>query len=199
MSDQAHYGNHCERVVFPAHEQIDPSLYAREIARYRWAMSYVQPGQSVLELGCTCGYGTRFLPRSCAYVGVDYDEPIIQYARREYERTTPGNIQFVCATIDHYLSALIDRTFDVVIALEVIEHVPNGRAVAQELKTVAPTVLLSMPYLEPPGFWGPHHVLHMQTEADYPGFKYEYMYADGTIHDQPSQQRASLLLLRRQR
>jgi 2-polyprenyl-3-methyl-5-hydroxy-6-metoxy-1,4-benzoquinol methylase len=196
MNDQAHYGNHCERIVFSHEELIDPSLYAREIARYEWAMRHVQPGQAVLELGCTCGYGTRFLPEGCTYVGVDYDEPIVQYARREYG--APPEITFVCATIDHYLSALIDRPFDVVIALEVIEHVMNGRAVAQRLKGYAPTVLISTPYQEPPGFWGPHHVLHLQSEADYPGFEYQYLYRDGGLHPEPdrSPASASLMLMR---
>jgi len=199
MSDQARLGNHCERVVFPASEYIDPSLYCRELARYRWAMSYVQPGQAVLELGCTCGYGTRFLPEECTYVGVDYDEPIVQYARAHYgwePRTS-----FVCATIDHYLNALIDRPFDVIIAMEVIEHVPNGRPVAQRLKTYAATVLLTTPYNEPPGFWGPHHVLHHLTEQDFPGFTYAYLYRDGVIHATPdvTPASASLMLLRWQR
>ena len=196
MSDQDVYGNQCERVVFPHEKVIDESLYCRELARYRWAMRHVQPGQFVLELGCTCGYGTRFLPVGCySYVGVDYDEPIIQYARREYEHTRPGICQFVCATIDHYLDALIDRSFDVIIAMEVIEHVPNGREVAQRLKQYAPTVLLTTPYKEPVGFWGPHHVLHELSEVDFPDFTYRYMYADGTIHDQPSLTPASLMLL----
>ena len=194
MSDQDRYGNSCERVVFGRDEPIDESLYCRELARYRWAVSHVKPGDRVLEFGCTCGYGTRFLPEYCSYVGVDYDEPIVQYARREYGLDWPAH-SFVCATIDHYLNALIDRAFDVVIAMEVIEHVPNGRAVAQWLKQYAQTVLLTTPYKEPVGFWGPHHVLHMQTEADYPDFTYQYMYADGTIHESPSPEPASLLLL----
>lgn len=191
MSDQDRLGNHCERVVF-GHEPIDEALYCREVARYRWAASHVREGDRVLEFGCTSGYGTRFLPELITYTGVDYDEPIIQYARQHFG--APDR-RFVCSTIDHYLNALIKESAEIIIAMEVIEHVTNGREVAQRFKDYADRVVVTTPYLEPPGFWGPHHVLHHLTEADFPGFTVRYMYADGSIHPTPSTEPASLMLL----
>jgi SAM-dependent methyltransferase len=194
MSDQDVYGNHCERVVF-GHEPINPSLYAREIARYRWAALPILPNMRVIEFGCTSGYGTRFLPPGITYTGVDYNGLIIDYARAHFG--APG-YTFVHATIDDYLDAHIERLVDpvdVILALEVIEHVPNGREVAQRMKQYATTLRLTTPYREPPGFWGPHHVLHGLSETDFPDFQYRYLYGDGTIHDTPSDKPASLLLL----
>ena len=189
--DQIKYGHEWERTVIGC-EPIDEDIFARELARYRWAATFVKPGMTVLEFGCSSGFGTRLLPEGIVYMGVDYSREIIQYAKEHFaspERT------FVWSSIDAFLDTLGDRQFDVVIAFEVLEHVRNGREVAQRLKHHAKTLLVTAPYREPVGFWGKHHVLHGLRERDFPQFKHRYMHIDGSIHSFPTNEIANLLLM----
>jgi SAM-dependent methyltransferase len=189
--DQQRYGNGFERTVI-GHEPIDPDVFARELARYRWAAERIKPGMSVLEFGCSSGFATRLLPEGIDYTGVDYSREIIAYATEHFGG--PART-FVWSTIDRFLDELGDRTLDVIIAFEVLEHVTNGRAIAQRLKQHAKTVLLTTPYREPVGFWGPHHVLHGLAERDFPQFAYRYMHITGAIESYPTVEIANLLLM----
>jgi len=47
------------------------------------------------------------------------------------------------------------------------------------------TLLISVPYKEPPGFWGEHHKLHMLDESHLPGFKYMFCDEHGDLSDKP--------------
>lgn len=189
--DQIRWGNSWERTVI-GHEPIDEDIYARELARYRWAATFIQPGMRVLELGCSSGFATRILPADMDYTGVDYSRAIIDYAREHFGS---DRRVFVWSTIDKFLDGLGDQRFDVILAFEVLEHVKNGREVAQRLKQFAKTVLLTTPYREPVGFWGPHHVLHGLCEKDFPQFTYHYMHIAGQIASHPSNEIANLLVL----
>lgn len=192
-SDQIAYGNGWERTVI-GHEAIDPDIYARELGRYAWASARIAPGARVLELGCASGFGTRLLPAPIDYTGVDYSRQIIEYATAHFATPTA---RFIWSTIDAFLDGLdaSGERFDAIVAFEVLEHVPNGRAVAQRLKRYAPLVLLSTPYREPPGFWGPHHVLHGLRERDFPQFAHSYMHIGGSIHAFPTTEIANLLMM----
>jgi len=67
--------NNFERAVFL---KGDP-VYPKEASRYIWANEHLL-GKSILEVGCSSGYGIQFLPNDIYYVGVDYDEKITKYA-----------------------------------------------------------------------------------------------------------------------
>lgn len=189
--DQETYGNSWERTVI-GHEPIDPDIFARELGRYAWAAERIQPGMRVLEFGCSSGFATRLLPKGIDYTGVDYSREIVRYATDHFAHNRAA---FVWSTIDRFLDEHPDERWDVILAFEVLEHVRNGRDVAQRLKQFAPTVLLTTPYREPVGFWGKHHVLHGLTERDFPQFAYRFMHINGTIHAQPTAEIANLLLL----
>ena len=188
--DQEKYGNEWERTVLGTGD-IDPVKYAREIARYRFARPYIRPGMRVLELGCSSGFGTRFLPEGIQYTGLDYGQDIIEYARANFMSESR---RFICATIDEFLAG-IDERFDVIIAFEVLEHTPNGREVAQALKRHCQTLLVSTPHREPPGYWGKHHVLHGLKAYDFPQFDIRYMHMDATISDRPKLGAQNLMLM----
>ncbi len=189
--DQDKYGNLWERTVI-GHEPIDQDIFAREIARYRWAGERIQPGMRVLEFGCSSGFGTRLLPQHIDYTGVDYSKAIIDYADAHFSLS---HQRFIWSTIDRFLDEHSGETWDVIIAFEVIEHVKNGRETAQRLKQFAKTVLLTTPYREPVGFWGKHHVLHGLRERDFPQFAYRYMHINGDIQTYPTTEIANLLVM----
>ena len=191
-ADQEKYGNNYERTVLGSKEAIDPEAYAREIARYRFAAQYIKPKDRVLELGCSSGFGLRFLPKDIHYTGVDYSHEIIKYAKRNF---ASANRKFIWSSIDKFFEEVNGQKWDAIIAFEVLEHIPNGREIAQKLKTYAKTVILTTPYREPPGFWGPHHVLHQLAEHDFRQFEYRYMHMNGDIEAFPTTEIANLLVM----
>ena len=58
--------------------------------------------------------------------------------------------------------------------------------VVEKLKQHCKRLVISVPMLEPPGFWGPHHRLHMLDESFFPGFKFKFIDGDGNLTDEPT-------------
>jgi SAM-dependent methyltransferase len=189
---QRRLGNNWERAVFAAGEYIDPAMWPREVARYQWAAAQIQPGQSVLEVGCSSGWGTTFFPKDIQYLGVDADAAVTEFAREQFG---DDQHQFIWSTVNAFLDTLGGRTFDVVLAMEVLEHIPNGRELAQRLKQAGRLVLVTAPYRESVGFWGPHHVLHGLREHDFPGFAYQFLHGLDTIDSRPTMEPNNLMLM----
>lgn len=165
--------NNYERAVF----QCVDDITARERTRYEWAYKHVR-GAQVLELGCSDGYGRFILQGVPSYTGIDYCKPILQQARKLH----PNDI-FISMNLED--AGIKLPKADTIIAFEVIEHLSNGLELVNTLKQVCSTLLITIPYNEPEGFWGPHHKLHHLTEKDLPGFEYSYLSSSGNITDKP--------------
>lgn len=174
--------NNFERYMAIKGEEVHP----REKARYIWASSRAT-GKTLLEVGCSNGYGSQFFDNSIDYLGLDYDEAVIQVAKEE---GWLGKKRFVHADINTYKLG----QYDTIVAMEVIEHIDTGREIAQKLKKHCKRLLITVPYMEEPGFWGEHHRLHRLTEADFPGFAYQFMGEDGKIADKPFEGIMNLML-----
>ncbi len=176
--DLNHYrfllSNNYERAVFL---KGDP-VYPREATRYLWANRNLL-GKNILEIGCSTGYGSQFLPNDIKYLGLDYDPVIIQVAQ---EQQWNENISFVSADINIYPL----QQYDTIIAFELIEHLNNGLEIAQKLKNHCKRLLLTTPHNEPIGFWGEHHKLHGLNESHFPGFKFNYINEHGFISELPA-------------
>jgi 2-polyprenyl-3-methyl-5-hydroxy-6-metoxy-1,4-benzoquinol methylase len=175
--DLNHYryllSNNYERAVFL---KGDP-VYPREATRYLWANRNLFGGK-ILEIGCSTGYGSQFLPNDINYLGLDYDPVIIDVAN---EQEWGLNTSFVSADINTYP---LDE-YDTIIAFELIEHLDNGLEIAQKLKKHCHRLLLTTPHNEPIGFWGEHHKLHGLNESHFPDFKFNYINEHGYITEQP--------------
>lgn len=169
--------NNFERAIFGKDELVS----GRELVRYMWASQFIKTGDRVLEIGCSNGYGTKLLPNDIKYRGVDYDEAIIEEAKRDY---WDENHQFLWGDVSQWKLSLLDD-FDVIIAFEVLEHLDNGKTLAQGLKTHCKTFIWSVPYMETPWFWWEHHKLHKLNESDFPDFEYTFMWEDGSLIEQP--------------
>jgi SAM-dependent methyltransferase len=163
--------NYWERAVFLKGDPVFP----RESTRYQWAASHA--GRNILEIGCSSGYGSQFMPDK-PYIGLDYDPIIVDVANEQ--QWTP-HCQFHHADINTYP---FDQ-YDTIIAFEVIEHLDNGLEILQKLKQHCRTLLFTVPMNEPPGFWGPHHKLHGLNESHFPGFHFEYIDEEGAISTAP--------------
>lgn len=164
--------NNFERAIFLKGDHIDP----RESARYTWAADNVV-GSTILEIGCSTGYGSQFFP-GMSYIGLDYDKLSIEVAQ---EQKWGSNCTFMHADINRY--PLIQ--YDTIIAFEVIEHLDNGLEIAQMLKKHCKRLMISVPWNEPPGFWGEHHKLHMLNESHLLGFTFAYVNEAGNILSVP--------------
>ena len=162
--------NNYERAVFLK----DDPVFPRETQRYEWAAQNILPG-SVLEIGCSTGYGYQFL-NSPAYMGLDYDPIIVDVAK---EQQWSDDATFYQADINAYELGQYTN----IIAFEVIEHLDNGLEIVEKLKQHCKRLLITVPHNEPKGFWGEHHKLHGLTEKDFPGFKFTYISHDGNISD----------------
>ena len=166
--------NNFERYMAIKGEEVEP----REKGRYLWASSRAV-GKTLLEVGCSNGYGSQFFGDDVAYLGVDYDAKIIEVA---WEEGWGKNKQFMHADINTFQ---FDQKYDTIVAMEVIEHIDNGREIAQKLKKHCKRLLITVPYMEEPGFWGEHHKLHRLTEADFPGFTYQFIGENGEMAEKP--------------
>jgi len=188
--DQIKLGNNWERVVIGKKDIENKEIYPREISRYNFASKFIKKNMKVLELGCSSGYGTQLIEKDIKYTGVDYDEAIVKYATKNFG---DANHDFVFVNIDKFLERM--TKYDVIIAFEILEHLKNGKQLAQKLKKHCDTLLATIPHNEPIGFWGEHHVLHKLTEKDFPRFKIKYIHQDGKIDDNSDIEVAGLLML----
>lgn len=129
---------------------------AEHLVRYSWA-SRLAPGRRVLDAGCGLGYGSRLLRHAGAseVIGVDIAESVVEAAGADVE---PG-LRFEVGDVSGL--DYEDGAFDLVVCLEVIEHVHDQRRVIGELvRVLAPDGILvvSSPNraVYVPG--NPHHV-----------------------------------------
>lgn len=96
----------------------------------------------VLEVGCGEGFVLQILRRifpSLCYVGLDNAWPALSYARRGDQLA-----DFACGDAGHL--PFPSATFDLVLGIEVLEHLPQPLAALQELVRVSRgALLLSVP------------------------------------------------------
>jgi SAM-dependent methyltransferase len=120
---------------------VENYWYRRHEVAYR-AVAPLCSGASVLEAGCGEGYGADLLARSArAVLAVDYDEPTTRHVAWRYPAV---------ATARADLMALPARSgaFDVVVSMQVIEHLPDQPGfLAECLRVLRPggTLVVSTP------------------------------------------------------
>jgi 2-polyprenyl-3-methyl-5-hydroxy-6-metoxy-1,4-benzoquinol methylase len=87
------------------------------LARYKFVSKMIKKTDHLLEIGCGSGLGSVFLAQNCASVlGIDVKANEIEEANSLNRRT---NLTF--KNID-FFDFVSDQRFDVVVALDVIEH-----------------------------------------------------------------------------
>ncbi len=119
----------------------------------------------ILDLGCGVGHGTHMLadiPRAIV-TGIDSSEHAIKYARTNYSRE---NITYRVADAVRFLESMPE--FDYVVSRHVLEHIPNGIAVAATCKYAA-RLMVNVPFDESDG--NPHHHVHFLREDSFADYK----------------------------
>jgi 2-polyprenyl-3-methyl-5-hydroxy-6-metoxy-1,4-benzoquinol methylase len=98
--------------------QNDPKLLLFTLSRYKFVSKMFAGFENVLEVGCQEGFGAQIICKEVtAYLGVDFYLPHINSAK---ERNTAPNAKYETHDI---LNGSIERDFDGVFALDVLEHI----------------------------------------------------------------------------
>jgi glycosyltransferase involved in cell wall biosynthesis/2-polyprenyl-3-methyl-5-hydroxy-6-metoxy-1,4-benzoquinol methylase len=91
------------------------------LSRYALAGEFAA-GRDVLDIACGEGYGSAFLAaRARSVTAFDASSLAITHARRVYEQS---GVHYKEATIRSFFAGSADASFDLVVAFEIIEHVP---------------------------------------------------------------------------
>jgi ubiquinone/menaquinone biosynthesis C-methylase UbiE len=111
--------------------QVNDDLWSEHQARYAYARRYAE-GHRVLDAGCGTGYGSAELAQSALVVtGIDVAPQAIEFARATYPIPSLRFLVSSCAVMP-----FPENAFDLVVAFEVIEHLPDHRAFLQECARV---------------------------------------------------------------
>ena len=128
--------------------QNDPKLLLFTLSRYKFVSKMFSGFENVLEVGCQEGFGAQVICKEItSYTGVDFYLPHIESAK---ERNTTPNAKY---EIHDMLSEPIERNFDGVFALDVLEHIVPEREnlflqnICGSLKTHG-SVILGMPSIQ---------------------------------------------------
>jgi SAM-dependent methyltransferase len=126
VSDEQRAIHYTERMV---PEEAHGRTFWEHIGRYRFAKSFVR-GKRVLDIACGEGYGAAALALAgaAAVVGIDVDTDVCDHARRKYGLDARAG--------DARAIPLPDRSMDVVVSFETIEHVDDPAAFLGECARV---------------------------------------------------------------
>jgi SAM-dependent methyltransferase len=110
-----------------------------------------EPGRlEILDAGCGTGINLDYLAEFGTVTGVDSSEEAIQFCRRR------GHEGVQRADLTR-LDAFADGRFDLVTALDVVEHIDDDRAAVRELvRVVRPGGMLLVTVPAFPGLWSDH-------------------------------------------
>ncbi len=131
---------------FPRAAEDSPALLAHCQARLRFAAQFTR-GADVLEAGCGTGLGARlFLDHGASHiVGLDYSREALRRARTE---TADARAEFREWDLNRTPLPLDDACVDLVVCLEVLEHLHNQEAlIAEFLRVLRPggRLIVSVP------------------------------------------------------
>jgi SAM-dependent methyltransferase len=105
--------------------------------RFAYAVveEYAKPSDRLLEIGFGEGYGSEIVaPWVGEYVGVEVDLESVTHAAEKYQRSAASFVHYDGTTIP-----FDEASFDLVIAFQVIEHVPDPEAFLDEARRVTRT------------------------------------------------------------
>jgi len=133
----------------------------------------LKEGLQILDVGCGGGATMGSLRRYGNVRGIDTSEEAVEYNRERGREVSLGAVESI---------PFADNSFDLVLALDVIEHVPNDLQALRELfRTLRPggSLLVTVPALQM--LWSAHDVInghyrrytlgHLRDQVETAGFE----------------------------
>jgi 2-polyprenyl-3-methyl-5-hydroxy-6-metoxy-1,4-benzoquinol methylase len=140
-------------------ERYDPSIAKMmklsefsHVKRYEFAKQFINKENTVLDIACGTGYGSKIISSNCKYIiGVDISNEAIQYAINKYKSR---NAEF-------FIGDFFENKFtkDIVVSFETIEHISNHsiNEILDQLISYCKYILIgSVPFKEVEGN-NPYH------------------------------------------
>jgi SAM-dependent methyltransferase len=161
---------------------VDPDLLNEHLARYRFAARFARASAHVLDAGCGSGYGAAEFSNAASVVAMDISAEAVAHARQAFSKPGVCFLQGACESLP-----FADRSFDLVVAFEVIEHLERWRQMLADARRVlrpSGVLLVSTPnkawYAESRAAAGPnpYHV----REFEYGEFKTALQAAFPHVH-----------------
>lgn len=131
-----------KRLISPLlHTPLHPQWLANRRAGLAEALAGVRSGERVLDIGCLDGWARKRLAGGVHYVGLDYPE-------------TASGWYFTRPDLfgDAHALPIADGAFDVVLLLDVLEHLERPRqALGEAARVLAPggRLIIMVPFLYP--------------------------------------------------
>jgi 2-polyprenyl-3-methyl-5-hydroxy-6-metoxy-1,4-benzoquinol methylase len=93
--------------------------------------------ESVVDFGAGCGALQKYLPLSCAYLGIEMNPVAVQMAKQKGRNVILGDVK---------QSGLKDGSFEVCVMIEVLEHIDDYEHVLKEAHRVcASRMVITVP------------------------------------------------------
>jgi SAM-dependent methyltransferase len=105
-------------------------------------LDFVQPEQTVLDLGCARGEITHVIAEKAKNtIGVDHSQEFIDIAQKNHRQE---NLEFLCMDAIDYLKNT-DKTFDILILSHILEHIDEPKAFLETFKNFFRYIYVEVP------------------------------------------------------
>ena len=151
------------------HAEKIAGIEEHHLWRYREACKYIKPTDTVVDLGCGVGYGSKIMSEVAREVcGYDDSRQAIEFAEKHYNG---NNIRYYVNDLDYIdgeeiagtapFDSLLAYGCDVIVAFEIIEHLNDTDATFLMFKRISPKlIILSTPHLKCPIRGNKFHYRH---------------------------------------
>lgn len=147
--------------------KIKGQIRYEHLHRYGLCLDIVE-GKSVLDIASGEGYGSAILSRTAnSVIGIDIDMEVVKIAENKYK--DKSNLKFLVGQCDSI--PLPDKSIDVVVSFETIEHHDKHEEMMQEIKRVLRKnglLVISSPnrlvYSDMANYNNPFHVKELYEE-----------------------------------
>lgn len=122
------------------HERFDPFMLERkpflaEVYEKIFAEWFPRPVEAVLDIGCGTGLYWPILQRHCQTItGIDASPAMLEEAHRLVQKMGWRNVNLV--QYDGHSLSYPDESFDVVLCMDVLHHIPDLNGVLPQLHRV---------------------------------------------------------------
>lgn len=133
------------------------------LARYKFALNFIDPKDKVLDLPCGSGYGSEVMSaKGKEVIGIDIDVGAIQHAKELFKN---NKTEFFIGNAENLQNIFpANEIFDIIASFEGIEHLDNQNSSLQEMKRLLKKeglLIISTPR-KPHG--SPYHTIEFSLE-----------------------------------